>query len=371
MGSAALAHLARRGARALGIEQFELGHARGSSHGESRIIRKAYFEHPDYVPLLHRAYELWRELQDGRPEPLFHEGVGVLTCGPEESVVVAGTREAARRHGLPIEDVEPDEAARRWPSLRVPAGYRALWDPDGGILRPEACVAAHVDVAREAGAVAWERTPVLSFRRDGATLVVDTARGPVTCERLVVAAGPWSGQVLRSLGLPLRLRRMVVFWHRPRDPAAFLPDRFPAFLLDLPGALVYGIPDLGTGVKVADHAGGQDVATPDIERGILPGDADSCVRAIASCLPGLHEQAERHAACLYTMTPDQHFIVDRHPEDPAVVVAAGFSGHGFKFAAVVGEVLADLALDGRTSLDVGFLGLSRWSRDHDGEGGPC
>jgi sarcosine oxidase len=357
MGSAALAALARRGADVLGLEQFEVGHDRGSSHGETRLIRKAYFEHPDYVPLLEEAYGLWRGLQSRARETIFDDGLGLVMLGRPDTSAIAGTLEAARTHGLPIHEIDPRE---RWIGA-VPEGFVALWDAEGGMLRVERCVRAHVDDALRHGARLRTGARAIAWRAGNRGVSVELEDGSeVRGRRLVVTPGPWAPALLP--GLPLEVRRKVLLWFRAREAEErYALGAFPPFVYDLGDRFVYGFPDLGEGVKVADHRGGQGLVHAEPDRSLLDGDSESVVDAIARFLPGLDPRPVRHVVCMYTMTPDEHFVVDVHPEHAEVVVAAGFSGHGFKFAPVVGEALADLALDGGTGRPIAFLGIDRLS----------
>ncbi len=359
MGSAALYHLARRGARVLGLEQFGVVHDRGASHGDTRIIRKAYFEHADYVPLLQRAYVLWRELEAATGSALM-ELTGLVAVAPTGGELVQAVLSCAAEHRLPITRVTPDDFAAHFPQLRLPESMEALWDPEGGFLRVERCVRAHLDAARAAGAAIRDREPVLEWSARPGEVTVRTAGETHRADRLVVAAGAWSGRVLAEIGLPLEVRRKVVFWYPETVAGTHAPAVFPTFFYDLPYGRVYGSPALDAhGVKVADHTGGQILTAPEPARDVLEGDEDACQRFLRELAPGLVPQRSRHSVCMYAMTPDEHFVIGRHPAHDSVTVAAGFSGHGFKFAAVVGEVLADLALEGRTEHPIGFLDVRR------------
>jgi len=361
MGSAAAFELARRGRRVLGLEQFGFGHDRGSAHGATRIIRKAYFEHPDYVPLLRRAYERWYDLEQRTGRHLFTE-CGCLSLGTPASELIAGVRQAAAEHRLPVEDLAHAELARRFPVFRLPADHVGVLERDAGFLHVEDCVQAHLDAARALGADLREHTPALAWRATDAAVTVTTAGETFAAAKLVIAAGAWAGQALMELGLPLTVRRKLLFWLATQDDARFRRDVFPTYLAETPAGFYYGFPVVdGHGHKLARHDGGDLVPDPTaVERSVAPGE-DADVRAFAQAhLPAAAGSVRQAKVCLYTLTPDQHFILDTHPRHANVAIAAGFSGHGFKFASAVGEVLADLADAGRSALPIGMFGLARF-----------
>jgi sarcosine oxidase len=360
-GGAAFDQLARRGLRVAGIEQFEIAHDRGSSHGETRIIRKAYFEHPDYVPLLLRAYDLWRELEHDSAARLVHQ-VGLMIAGPAGGEAVPGARLARQLHGVPLEDVSTSDAAGRFPGFRIPDGSEIVFEPDAGFLEVEKCVRAQVERGIRAGGVARTNETVRRWSSDGMTVSVETDRGQYRAERAVIAAGPWAGGVLRELNLPLRVKRKPVVWWPVRSNVYDQSRGAPTFYFEQGEHAFYGFPSTdGTTVKLAEHTGGETVDDPStVDRTLREDDVQPLATFIRECMPELHDRPARHSVCLYTLTPDQHFIVDRHPGFPNVAIAAGFSGHGFKFTPVIGQALADLVIDGATRLPIGFLGLSRF-----------
>jgi sarcosine oxidase len=360
IGSAALYHLARRGLKVVGVEQFDIGHALGSSHGETRLIRHAYFEHADYTPLLYRAYELWRETQAASGERLFEDGTGLVVAGPPDAHEVSATLATAEKYHLPMQTMSDDEFAQRCPDMRLPPGFQAIWDGAGGVLWVERCVQAHVRLARQAGAEVMSGTPLSAWRATDASVEVDTPAGKLTADRLVICAGPWSSQVLNDLGMPLEVRRKVLFWHRPKQAGAYALGRFPAFLFAMGYGTIYGFPAVNErGVKIADHHGGQSLSGPLPAREVLGGDHETVERAVDDLFPLLERDYSEFAVCMYTMTPDENFVLDVHPAHPNVCFGAGFSGHGFKFAPVIGEVLADLATRGATDHPIEFLRLAR------------
>ena len=361
MGSATAYHLARRGVRVLGLDAFGRGHTNGSSHGRSRIIREAYFEAPEYVPLVQRAYTLWRELEAEAGRELLRI-TGGLTVGAPEGALFAGALASARQHGLPHEELGPEEVATRFPGFRLPGGLRAVHEPNAGILDPEACVLAHLDGAARHGATIRHDEPARRWSADGDGARVETDGGTYRADRLVITAGPWAGEVLADLGLPLTVQRVVNVHFAPARPALFAPERCPVYILGVPEGDYYGFPALpGQGVKFGRHDVGE-VCTPDtIRRTVDPAEIAALGAVLDRYLPGAAGEVLRTLTCMYTNTPDRDFVLDRHPAHAQVVYGCGFSGHGFKFASVIGEILADLAIDGRTRHAIGFLAASRFS----------
>lgn len=360
VGSAAAFHAARRGARVLGIDRFPPGHERGSSHGQTRIIRQAYFEHPDYVPLLRRASAAWAELEAQRGEQLYYE-TGLLEAGPPEGVVIPGVRESARRYGLPVDELRPAEARRHWPGLVVPDEFVAMFERRSGYLLVERCVVAHAEEARKLGAELRVGESVLHWHATDNAVVVETDAHTYSAANLVIAAGAWSSLLLSSLGVPLRVVRKHLHWYASDDDRYRADRGCPTFFFETPEGYFYGFPRIDEGgVKAAEHSGGEEVADPlGVDRSPDPRDEQRVARFLATYLPGVSSRRTAHAVCMYTMTADEHFLVDRHPQHPQVVFAAGLSGHGFKFVGVLGEVLADLTLAGDTNLPVEFLRLGR------------
>jgi sarcosine oxidase len=362
MGSAAAYQLARRGCRVLGLDAFALGHTFGSSHGESRIIRLAYFEHPDYVPLLRRAYALWEALQEAAGAELLRITGGLFVGRPDGSVV-AGSLRSARRHELPHEVLDAAEIRRRYPALRPDPADVALYEGRAGTLFPERCIQASLRLARAAGAELRHGEPVRRWRAASGSVEVQTDAGRYRAQRIVFTAGAWLGKLLSALRLPLQPERNTVFWLHPREsPELFEPPRFPVFIWDT-GAMgaFYGLPHLERpGVKVARHHSGEACDPDTVNREATPSDEARVRQFVARAIPALDGPTAGSLVCLYTNTPDEHFVVDRHPELPSVVYAGGFSGHGFKFASVIGEVLADLATGAPANPAADFLRAARF-----------
>lgn len=361
MGSAAAYHLARRGRRVLGLEQFDLLHGRGSSHGLTRIIRLAYHEDPAYVPLLRRAYELWHELEAHAGERLLIT-TGSLEGGPSDGVIFRGAREAARVHQLDHELVSGPEVAQRFPGF-APWGTQtaAVWQPDGGFLLAERCVLAHVNLAIEHGAELRFRQRVLGWEPSGPGIVVRTGDETIEAERLLVCAGPWAGKLIPALEAACRPERQALAWILPRDPALFGVGRFPVFVLEDPKGLYYGFPSFDVpGVKLGLYHHLREAIDPDSTDRSTTDEDDAVLRSFAArALNGMDGPTTMLTACIFTNSPDEHFIIGPLPGQEQVIVAAGFSGHGFKFCSVVGEVLADLAMRGGTAHQIGLFSPGR------------
>lgn len=359
-GSAALDHLARRGVRVLGLEQFGIAHARGSSHGETRIIRKAYFEHPDYVPLLVRAYELWEGLQSGVGRELWNL-CGLMLAGPPDGEAIAGAKLAAKQHRLPLEVPSLAEARKRFSGFRFRGDFAVVFEHDAGFLHVEECVTAHIERAVERGAALQTGERVLAWTSDGKSVRVRTTHDEYHAGRLIITAGPWAARMLSELSIPLEVVRKPLFWHGVKSHDYDLAKGGSTYFFDMPAGQFYGFPSLdGRALKVAEHTGGATVADPlTVDRGVHDSDTRPMREFLSEVIPNVSLEAIRHSVCMYTLTPDRHFIVDRHPRYQNVAIGAGFSGHGFKFATVIGEALADLALAGATKLPIEFLSLDR------------
>jgi monomeric sarcosine oxidase len=360
VGSAAVYQLAKRGARVLGIDQFPGGHDRGSSHGETRVIRQAYFEHADYVPLLLRAYELWRELEKQADKRLLHE-VGLLQVGPPEGVVVRGVLEAARLHGLAVDSLTAQETERRFRGFRVPEGAVGVFEPAAGYLRVERCVVEHLEAARRLGAELRHGVTAQSWKAEGQGVRVTTDRGEFSAAKLIITTGPWAAQMLAGLNVPLEVRRKHLYWFGGGD-GYHEGHGCPTYLYELPQGVFYGFPQVDElGVKVAQHSGGTKISDPlNDPRPLEPEDLRRVEAFLSRYMPGVGRPMQRHSVCFYTMSPDEHFLVDRYPRHENVLFVAGLSGHGFKFTSVLGEVMADLAVAGGTKLPIGFLSLGRF-----------
>ena len=356
MGSQTVLELASRGRRVLGLDRYRPPHTLGSTHGRTRIIREAYFEEPLYVPIVQRAYELWRRLEE-RSGTHVLTVTGGLMLGAPNSEVVAGARASAVEHGLPYEELSAREVRERFPAYAVPDEHVAVFEPRAGFLEPEAAVGATLALAAEAGADVRFDEPVLEL--DGN--VLRTEGGTYTAERIVVSAGPWLPDLLPALAGTFTAARQPLLWLAPREPELFGPDRFPIFVWEWePGWAFYGFPDVGDGFKVAVHHHGE-ATTPDaVERGLRAEDEDTIRDLVRRFFPAGDGALREVAVCLYTNTPDEHFVIDHLPDNERLIVASPCSGHGFKFAPAIGEVLADMATGEQPRFDLTPFSLRRF-----------
>lgn len=345
MGTAAAWAFAKRGLRTLVIEQFTHVHTMGAHGGDTRIFRHAYAESPDYVPLVRRADELFQELnRETGIEVLVRTGGLELSAPGHTHVELA--RESADEHGIPYEWLTPAEVRDRWPMVRVPDDWRALFSPVGGVVKTDNTLRALMQVARANGAVLHENEKVTSWGADATSAWVTTDKWTYHSAKLVIASGGWAPIVLQDLGLPIHILRKTLWWLEVENPGLFTPDRFPCFIADQPLGEIYGFPVFdANGLKVADHSGGNPTTADTADRTARDEEAAHIVEAAQLLFPGVTGKILRSVVCLYAMTPDHHFIVDRHPAYPHVAIGAGFSGHGFKFTPAVGEALVQLACD--------------------------
>lgn len=360
-GSAALYQLARRGVRTVGIEQFTPGHDRGSSHGETRIIRLGYFEHPSYVPLVRAAYPLWRALEREAGEALL-DVTGIIEIGTRDSELVSGTLRSACEHCLDHQILDGAAVMRRFPPFRVPPDFVGVFQTEGGILAAEAAVAALIRLAARAGAAvrSGETVRAIESRPDAVRIATD--RGTLEAGRAIVAAGPWVKKLLPNFPAPVTAMRQVFAWFEPHDLAIFARDCFPVFIVAGATGVFYGFPrGPKPGIKFAKHHHLNEEVDPD-QPVPPPTAADEAVLrdALAAYLPAANGRLLEAKTCLYTMAPDGHFIIDRLPAAPQVIVASPCSGHGFKFAPVIGEILADVATAGKTRHDISRFRLARF-----------
>lgn len=361
MGAATSMHLARRGARVLGLERATIPNNEGSSHGHSRLIRVCYYEHPDYVPLLLRALQHWRELERASGRVVFHQ-TGALYVGDPDGALVRESARSGVRFGVPHELLDERAIRSRFPQLNPPVGAAGLLEPLAGALLCETAIEAFAAVARRAGAELHEREPVEGWTSDGAHVEVRTARGVYGARSLVLTAGAWSRGLAPGLAPRLAVTRQSMGWVAPRRPELFGPESFPCWAVEQPdGSLHYGFPILPgrEGMKVAHHLNGAPTDPATIDRAPTPSDEAGFRAALGSLAPFATGPTLRTCVCMYTNTPDGHFAVGALPGLERVWVGCGFSGHGFKFAPVVGEALADLAQRGRSDLPIDFLSPAR------------
>ncbi len=366
MGSFACLELARRKLRVIGIDQFTPPHNRGSHTGDTRIFRTAYAEHPGYVPLAQRAGLLWDQLGEEAGSEFLHR-TGLLSLGPESGALIAGTRASAASHGIAIEELSPSQVRSRFPAFDPPGGWVGLFEATAGWLDVDAVLRFGLASARRAGAELRMNIKVDHWvHRDG-EFEIRAAGEKFTTKSLVVTAGAWASRLLDDLGLSLTVLRKSLIWVAPLRPELFAPDFFPVFVAR--DDFFYGFPNIhNVGVKLAIHANG-DARAADPDAPLLEPDGheiDSVLAMAAELLPHLagpvaqaRARLARAKTCLYTMTPDEHFVIDRHPQVENLFIAAGFSGHGFKFATAIGELLADWVCGQKSTLPIDFLRLKR------------
>jgi sarcosine oxidase len=362
MGSAATLAIASRGARVIAFDAASPPHALGSTHGHTRIIREAYYEHPLYVPLVQRAYELWAELERAAETSLLIQTGGVMV-GQAESALFRGALESARTHGIPHEVLDAAGLTERFPAYRARPDWLALFEKRAGMLLPERCVAAAIEQAARAGADVRTNERVLGWKANGRTSRLTTTKGSYDVERIVVAAGPWLTQLRESLGvdLPVEIERQLSHWFDPvRDEGRYRAPACPIGLWEASNGEVFAtLPDEGHGVKCGMHHAGSMTGPESVDRIVTEEENAAARRLLNEVMPGAGGRLRESRVCLYTNTPDRHFIID-WLERERVLVLSPCSGHGFKFASAIGEIASQLVLDGRCWLDLAPFALSRF-----------
>ncbi|MGI5501502.1 N-methyl-L-tryptophan oxidase [Lentzea sp. CA-135723] len=348
MGSAAAYRLAQRGKRVLGLEKFTPAHAQGSSHGGSRITRQAYIEDPAYVPLMLRAHEMWDQIEHDSGEQIFHR-VGGLIVGPQDSGAITGSRASVEQFGLKHELLDASQIRTRFPALRPLDDEIGLYEPGAGFVVPETSVTAHLRLAEQAGAELHFEEPVTHWEPGKVT----TPLGTYEADHVVVCPGPWAPDLLAHLEVPFEVERQVQYYFTPAESLA----GYPIYIWDrADGTMFYGFPEHDGAVKVAFHTGGQ-ICTPEtIDRTVHAHEIEAITTAVTQPMPAVAGTFQRAATCMYTNTADRNFVIAR---DEGVTVACGFSGHGFKFVPVVGEILADLTIDGATRHPIALFDPAR------------
>jgi len=364
MGSAAAYRIAQRGLRVLGIDRHAPAHNQGSSHGGSRITRQAYFEDPAYVPLLLRAAELWPEVEAATGRRILHTTGGVMV-GKSTSRTVAGSLASAQQWGLDHELLDSAQLRRRFPTLAPEDDDVALYEAKAGFVVPEASVAAHLQLAARAGAELHYEEPVLRWEATDSGVRVYTADNVYTAAQLVICPGAWAPELLADIGVPFAVERQIQYWFKPTgDVTRFRSGRHPIYVWEADdGRQFYGFPapgDPAEDVKVAFFRGGKPCTPQTIDRSVHPDEVTAMAEFAGQRIPDLPGTFLRAATCMYTNTPDEHFVIARHPHAEHTLIACGFSGHGFKFVPVVGEILADLAVDGETRHPISLFDPSRF-----------
>ncbi len=364
VGSATAMHLAKAGVRTLGIDQYHPVHDRGSSHGQTRIIRQAYFEHPCYVPLLQRAYELWHDLEQQSNQKLFHR-TGLVELGPSDGIVIPGVHSSAATYRLPIEKLTPFEIHQRWPGIKGEDHWEAIVELNAGFLKVERCVQTHLDLAVQNGCKLIHNCSVHQWSSDSREVRVATDYGIEKAAQLVIAGGPWTRSLVPDLSKNLQVFRKHLYWFEPRNNGYREEDGFPCFFHETESGFFYGFPCInGKGVKIARHSGGQPIEAPDPDAAASQitdeRDRQLVIDYASQYLPGLGSQLISSASCYYTSTADENFVIDQPANHQNVTVVAGLSGHGFKFASALGEIASQLALGLPMPFDLAPFAIERF-----------
>ena len=371
MGSSTCYYLAKQGIKVLGLEQFDIPHESGSHAGQSRIIRKAYFEQGDYVPLLKRAYRNWKHLEKTTGTKVYFQ-TGLLYCGQPDDIMIKGVRESADKYKIKLHALSDKEMKTRYPQLKIPANYEKLFEPEAGFLTPERAILLYTEQAIQHGAIIKTKVKVLEWKKIKSNIHLKTSVGDFSAKKLIITAGPWAGKMMPALSNKLHITRQTIAWMIPNKPSSFQLGKFPCWMItdDKRSGAFYGFPMLpvGTfngpvGLKLAHHYPGS-VTDPDaVNRLPTKEDEADLIYILNKFFPGTYRVTHVMKTCMYTNTSDENFILDfLHGYDKDVVIATGFSGHGFKFASVVGEIMSDLAIKGKTSLPIGFLNAKRFMK---------
>lgn len=365
LGSAACHHLAARGLRVVGVEQFQPAHDRGASHGETRGVWQAYFMGPGYVPFLRRAYELWDHLAELRGEPFFHR-TGGICLGPADGKLVPAALASAKTCGLVHEYLDAAEVRRRFPTFTPAETDAAVFDASSGYVRPEQVVQAQLDLAGKAGAVLRFGETVVECTATSNGVRVRTASETYEADKLVVAAGVWVPKLLPRLALPIQVLRKVMLWFDPiKQPEDFLPGCQPYWIWEGEGAIGYGHPAVDGvtgGVKAGIHSGGDPADPDDLDRFVRGEEVDLVRAFLRGRIPNLAGRYLRSRVCMYDNTPDLGFILGPAPSSERIVLACGTSGHAFKFAPAIGEAVADLVIKGKATQDISLFAPDRFGR---------
>ena len=369
MGSSTCYFLAKRGYNVLGLEQFSITHDKGSHAGQSRIIRKAYFEHPDYVPLLNKAYQNWKDFEEETGEHLYYK-TGLVYFGKKDAPILKGISKAASLNNIKLEKHDASSIAKTFSQFKMPIDFEALYEPGAGFITPQKTIKLYEKKAIESGAIINSNEKVVEWRKDGNSILIKTDKQTYRSDKLIITAGAWAGKLIPGLTNKLKVTRQFIGWIKPKAQNDFALNNFPCWMLsddEKPG-MYYGFPSLPVsefgmpeGVKLAHHYPGSIVDPDNVNRNTTEDEKESLLYVLNKYLPGCFESFLSSKTCLYTNTPDKDFIIDHLPGyENLVTIACGFSGHGFKFVSIVGEILADLAIDGKTEQPIGFLNAKRF-----------
>ena len=369
MGSATCYYLAKQGYKVLGLEQFDISHEFGSHAGQSRIIRKAYFEHPDYVPLLERAYENWKTFEKEIGEQLYFK-TGLLYAGTSNNEIIKGVKHSAALYNIELEKLDLADAVKRIPQFKFPVDFEVLFEPEAGFIPPEKAIRLYASQAEKAGATIYNNEKVIEWKKDGQSVIVKTNKNTYHCNKLIITTGAWAGKMIPGFMNKIKVTRQFVAWIKTKNDNPFALNKFPCWMIgdDEKHGCYYGFPLLDTkkfgepaGLKLAHHFPTQITDPDNVNREITKEDMENVKYCLDKYLPGVFDSFLSTKVCLYANSPDENFIIDKLPGfEENVSIACGFSGHGFKFASVVGEILADLAMEGKTDLPIEFLNANRF-----------
>ncbi|HWK07575.1 MAG TPA: N-methyl-L-tryptophan oxidase [Puia sp.] len=374
-GSSALYHLSKTHKKVAGIDRFTPPHVFGSSHGESRIIRQAYYENPVYVPFIKEAYRCWEEIENASGEKLFLK-TGGLMLGREDTGLIRGSRLSAETHGIAYEYLNSGDLQRRFPAFKPTADTVGVLEKEAGILFPEKCITAYLEQAQKSGATVLYNEQVLTIIPAGDKVEIHTSKGNYITEKLIISAGAWVGELVEgismqglaantgSLSLPLTIARQALYWFANKNSSQQVylqPDHFPVYLWEyLPDKMFYGFPDLGNGIKIARHHGGDPMLPDELTQEVSSSEKEDMLAIIDQYL-NMEAHLNSSAVCMYTNTPDGDFIIDYHPAYKNIVIGSPCSGHGFKFSSLTGKLLSELATAGKTTMDISPFALNRFN----------
>jgi len=369
MGSATSYYLAKRGYKVLGLEQFDIPHEFGSHAGQSRIIRKAYFEHPGYVPLLERAYENWEALEWETGKQVYYK-TGLLYAGNPNNEMIKGVERSAGLYNIDLDQMNIAAAVDQFPQFKFPDDFEILFEPEAGFITPEKAIRLYASQAKKNGAAIHSNEKVIDWKKDKNIILLKTDKQTYQCDKLIITAGAWAGKMIPGLADRIKVTRQFVAWIKTKNDDQFELNKFPCWMIsdDEKHGCYYGFPLLDTekfgepsGLKLAHHFP-NEVTDPDkVDRLTTEKDIQNLNYCLNKYLPGVFDSILHTKICLYANSPDENFIIDKLPGyEENVSIACGFSGHGFKFASVVGEILADLAIEGRSDLPIEFLNANRF-----------
>lgn len=367
MGSSTCYHLAKNGVKVLGLEQFDIPNEKASHTGQSRIIRKAYYEHPDYVPLLERSYENWNSLEQEMGIQLYYK-TGLIYFGKKEGEFMDSIRNCARQYHIELHQYSQIEQQKRYPQFILPDHYECLFEPEAGFVTPERAILAYCSMALKHGAQISTHEKTIKWKEHASGFSVTTDKRSYTCKKLILTAGAWINELSNQSVPNLKITQQWIGWVHTTFHANYERDKFPCWIIEQEESkgIYYGFPSLPkipfgkpAGLKLGYHYPGHEINpdSPDMDASNL--DKDLMIRILNRYMPGAYESINALKSCLYTNSADDHFIIDFDTENKNVIIATGFSGHGFKFASAVGEILTDLAIEGKTKHPIDFLKTDR------------